>query len=295
MAQREKDSLTLWPEEVYVLGMAIIWLTYAHADNQDRDVDYFAQELTTEGLQVHLDRWTIGAGRRLWEQIEDGIKSSDAWIIFASTNSLGSEPCKEELAYALDKALGTRGDTYPVMALFPATIDASILPLSLKTRLCVSVADHDWKERITSAAQGRSPQISRPILSEYVIKVHRFAEAELPFIIELRPRAGVWCPVTVAVPAHEGTWGEEQKLTFGGKDAPSPGSAAVLFDVGIGAEGEWAFIRVGGQQASPTFSAYVHCKRLPSKLLFGSGAETQYIAEELDGAIRVIRASRPNH
>ena len=69
------------------------------------------QELQREGITVHLDRWKLQAGQRLWEQIEHLIQDpaqSDAWLIVATQSSLGSEPCKEEFYYALDRALCTQ-------------------------------------------------------------------------------------------------------------------------------------------------------------------------------------------
>jgi hypothetical protein len=53
--------------------MASIWMTYAWNDNRDKDVDFLAQELQGTGLTVKLDRWNIGAGKRLWEQISNFI------------------------------------------------------------------------------------------------------------------------------------------------------------------------------------------------------------------------------
>ncbi|MFZ6181257.1 toll/interleukin-1 receptor domain-containing protein [Nannocystis pusilla] len=273
--------------------MATIWLTYAHADNKDKDVDFIAQQLDAAGVKVHLDRWVIGAGRRLWEQIEAGIKASDAWMIYATQISVGSEPCKEELAYALDKALGTRGTSYPVIALFPGSVDTSILQSALKTRLCISTTDDDWKERIASAAEGRPPQIARAELQPLVIKVHRFPGADYSFVVEVRPRAGVWSPLLVAMPPGELVWREEWMLVLGGKDAPDPHAGSMLVDHRQGVQEGWAYSQVGGQQVTPSYSAYVLCKRLPSKLLFGSGNGSQYVAENLDGSPIRVTVLRP--
>src|SRR5689334_16947999 len=99
--------------------MATIWITYCWEDNKNRDVDFLAQELQAAGLTVKLDRWTLGAGKRLWEQIEKHIqdsKESDAWLIYATQNSLGSQACREEFSYALDRALQSRTETFPVIA-----------------------------------------------------------------------------------------------------------------------------------------------------------------------------------
>src|SRR3990172_9019253 len=105
--------------------MATTWLTYAWEDNKEGDVDFVAQELEQAGVSVKLDRWNLKAGKRLWEQIEHFIQDpqeSDAWVLYATANSLGSEACKEEFAYALDRALRSRGQDFPVVGLFSRTI-----------------------------------------------------------------------------------------------------------------------------------------------------------------------------
>ena len=139
--------------------MATIWTTYAWADNQHGDVDFVAQELGKAGLQVKLDRWNLGAGKRLWDQIATFIGSkdqSDAWLLIATNNSLASEPCKEEFAYALHRALGSRGEAFPVIGLFLGPTDSALIPPAVATRLYVSITDPDWKERIVAAAEGRA-------------------------------------------------------------------------------------------------------------------------------------------
>ena len=123
-----------------------IWITYSWKDNDRSDVDYIAQQLQRAGLDVHLDKWDLRAGHRLWEQLDQAIANKDrcdAWMIVATQNSLASEPCKEEVAYALNQALSVRGSSFPVIALFQGAVEASLLPQALSTRLCVSCTDND--------------------------------------------------------------------------------------------------------------------------------------------------------
>jgi hypothetical protein len=128
--------------------MNTAWITYDWADNSNGDVDFVAQELTNEGLTIKLDRWSLQAGKRLWEQIEDFIQNPtqcDAWIFFTTSRSLESEPCKEEFAYALERALSHRGRSFPIIGLFPSTIDNELIPAGIRTRLYVSLTDPNWK------------------------------------------------------------------------------------------------------------------------------------------------------
>jgi hypothetical protein len=93
-------------------------ITDAWEDNESGDVACTAQELERVGLTIRLDRWNLGAGLRLWDLIETFIRDehlSDAWILYATQASLGSEPCREEYTYALNRALRTRGARFPVI------------------------------------------------------------------------------------------------------------------------------------------------------------------------------------
>ncbi len=264
--------------------MATIWITYAWIDNSDGDVDFVAQELTRSGLTVKLDRWNVGAGRRLWEQIEQFITDPaqcDAWLLYATQNSLGSEPCKEEFAYALDRALKSRGNPFPIIGLFPSTVDNNLIPAGLRTRLYVGITDPDWKERIKSAAEGRAPAIVSPTVQPYSLTVHNVTnQGTSHFAIEVRPRAGVWSPFVAAVPKAEKD--RVNPTILHGPRGRIP-QAGALFNTGSGTsdDGNWYFV-FAQNEATPTQSYFIFCKELPSKLVFGiMNGQPQYIINRL--------------
>ena len=128
-------------------------------------------------------------------------KECDAWIIYATGKSLGSGPCKEEFAYALDRALASRGQSFPVIALFPASVDSSLIPAGIRNRLHVSLRDVDWKERVVAATEGRQHVPTRATVEPFHFNVHRLAFGG--FAIEVRPRAGSWVPAVLAAPLQE--------------------------------------------------------------------------------------------
>lgn len=253
-------------------GGKSVWLTYAWDDNTSGDVDFAAQELQRAGLEVKLDRWNLTAGRRLWEQIEFFIQEpteSDGWLLYATQASLGSQNCREEYAYALDRALATRGGDFPIIALFPAPVDRGLLPSGIKTRLFVSLTEPDWKERIVAAVERRAPLTTQAQVEPYALTVHELGE-EHPhnrFAIEVRPRAGTWAPFIAAIPLHEN---DQVCLALGHGPCRRVPKYSVLFMTGEGVslDGEWWTVHAQNE-ATPTQSYYVYCKRLPSRLLFG--------------------------
>lgn len=222
--------------------MAKVWITYAWKDNENQDVDFVIQELRSYGLEVKTDRWNIQAGKRLWEQIAEFIQNPsecDAWLMYVTENSLGSEPCKEEFAYALDRALSNRGNEFPVIGVFPASIDQNLIPPGIKTRLYVSLTDPDWKERIKASAEKRTPNINSPNLDPFYIQTHQVKRGEKDgFAIEVRPRAGAWCPFIAGIPN-----GEKEKVNMSIMHGPrnTPNQGGVLFSTGEGTtdDGNW--------------------------------------------------------
>jgi hypothetical protein len=257
--------------------MTTIWITYAWEDNKASDIDFIAQEIQSTGLQVKLDRWNIRVGHRLWEQIANFIQDTtqcDAWLLVATQASLGSEPCREEFAYALDRALNSRSSTFPVIALFPATIDNNLIPAAIRVRLHVSLRDPDWKERIAAAAEGRNPHVQHPPINPFHFYIHEQANGSNRYVIEVRPRAGSWSPFVAAVPL-----GENSRITLRimyGASGYLPNMSCCLNGYFEGTNQEWA-ICSAQNEATPTMSYYLFCKELPSKVLFGIYNGIQYV------------------
>ncbi len=258
--------------------MAKIWITYAWTDNQQGDVDFIAQELQQAGAEVKLDRWNISAGNRLWPQIEEFICSkehSDAWLLIATAHSLSSEACKEEFAYALDRALNSRGDNFPVIGLFLGPVDQSLIPAGIRTRLYVSVTDPDWKERIIASAEGRAHQVQQSTVQPFHINIHKNQDGNKPLAIEVRPRAGVWAPFIACIPMSEKE-AVQPSIMIGPRDVPTSSGMLVNCGDSQSPDGKM-WIMSAGNQATPTESYYVWCDTLPSTLVFGvSGRAPQY-------------------
>lgn len=235
-------------------------------------MDFIAQELVQAGLQVKLDRWNIQAGRQLWPQIENFIQNpveSDAWALYATPDSLGSNPCKEEFAYALDRALRTRGSEFPIIAISPGLADHNLLPAGIRTRLYVGTADYDWKERIAAAAENRVPSINRPVVKPYYLKTHIVENPNNPrrYIIEVRPRAGHWSPFVAAIPASEKTQINLSLLPAPSGRIPSGGSRIDMGETTT-EDGLW-WGRITQDSATPIQSYFLFCDVLPTKLMFG--------------------------
>lgn len=260
--------------------MKTVWITYSWKDNQYYDVDFVVQELEKNGLKVKLDRWNIQAGKRLWDQIENFITNKeecDGWILYATTNSLGSEPCREEFAYALDRALNSRDSIFPVIGLFPSSIDKGLIPAAVRVRLFVTLNDSDWKERISSTIEGRSAEITRNIIQPYALDFHTLhVNNKSKKVIEIRTRAGTWAPSFVAV-----LLSEKERINpinkYGPRGVYYQGGVKTICGECESDDGKW-WLMYAGNEVTPSNSIFLVCDQLPSQIGFGVyNGDPQYL------------------
>ena len=198
-----------------------LWLSYSWKDNIDQDVDFISKEIEKRGISVKLDRYVVVAGQRLWPQIESHITNpaeSDAWALFMTQNSLQSEAVREEIAYALDRALKSRGSSFPLIGINPGDVDSKDVPAPISTRLYVSLTDQDWLDRIVSGVHGRAPTLATQEILPVLFKEHPQGNC---IVIEARPRAGRWHPGVIMVP--EADWGKVRGIMQGPAGTPPSG------------------------------------------------------------------------
>ncbi|WP_340584065.1 toll/interleukin-1 receptor domain-containing protein [Brucella pseudintermedia] len=257
-----------------------LWLSYAWADNEENDVDFVVQKLQSHGIEVRLDRTRIVAGQRLWPQIDNNILSSDldGFAIYATKQSLESEPCQEEIVYALDRVLRTKGSSFPLIGIFPTPMDRELIPSAIATRLYVSLKDETWSSRVFDALSGQVNNTLNTTL-DYFFKEHLNEDG---FVYEMRPRDGVWHPALVAVPSDQfPSCGLPFVWAKGSPKYLPPMYFIADLDEQATQDGErWKGYRVD-QQVDPTKSIYLRSKVRLRRIIFGNAARPQYLVDVL--------------
>jgi len=170
----------------------LLWITYAWVDNDEGDFDFLVQELGRNGIPALYDKIALVPGRRLWSQIADKISNEplSGWAYLVTPNSISSNACQEELHYALQRALDTKGEEFPLIGLLHG-VSIRDVPLALRVRLCVNLRNPDWVEEIRAAILGQPPRMPVDEQGPYVMKLHNPYLGNLnAFAVEIRPRFG---------------------------------------------------------------------------------------------------------
>jgi hypothetical protein len=253
-----------------------LWLSYSWKDNVDSDVDFIAKAIEKRGISVKLDRYVLVAGQRLWPQIEKHILNpaeTDAWALFMTQNSLASEPVREEIAYALDRALKSRGGTFPLIGINPGDVDSKDVPALISTRLYVSLTDDDWLDRIVSGVQGVAPTLAAKEITPIFVKEYKQGDQ---IVIEARPRAGRWHPGVILVP--EADWEKVEGIMQGPSGtAPSGGMISygeIAYTANTGEK--WKGYSVG-HNITPINSMFLTLKAKVEHVLVGQANGAIYI------------------
>ncbi|EEB57326.1 hypothetical protein ALP99_05710 [Pseudomonas syringae pv. tomato] len=246
-----------------------LWITYAWDNNKDGDFDYLAQELEDSGVATSYDKIALIPGRRLWDQIADNINSPHikAWAYLITAESLASGPCREELAYAIDRTLKEKSEEFPLIGILHG-VSFNEIPPALRVRLCVSLDSPDWREEIRSGVIGSPTGRTKKEVSRYIWKIHP-SKDQTSGTFEIRPRFGSVSPWLIAIPKNG-----PQPSHWGVGPADSQHISTVQYGVKAGelsVEGE-AYNYYSTENAiTSSSSAYlVFSERPPSSILIGS-------------------------
>ena len=172
--------------------MKKLWITYAWKDNNEGDFDYIVQELKKVNIEAKFDRVALISGQRLWEQISENIMNGqiDGWAYLVSPTSLSSQPCLEELEYAVTRAIQSKDPKFPLIGLIHG-VPFENVPNSLKVRLCIPIGTPNWLEQVKAGLEFRPPTIISQPQTKYICKTfENYNVTGKSKIVEIRPRFG---------------------------------------------------------------------------------------------------------
>ncbi len=251
--------------------MKKLWLTYAWKDNEDKDIDFIVKELDKTDIELKFDRRNLIPGQRLWQQIAGYItdpNECEAWGIVLTKNSINSERCIEELSYALERALSTKGEAFPIFALLHG-ISPNELPSALKIRLCIVLENNNWAKQVVAAVNKKSPGFTpQKDLSDFVLKEH---ETDTGYCLEIKPRFDRISPFAIAVDYNEKVSGNVTEGNFGPSGIIPSGHVAHNW---IDAEttltdGTHCWVWGASNEINSTNSMFLFYKKKPKRIWFG--------------------------
>ena len=251
--------------------MKKLWLTYAWKDNEDKDIDFIVKELDKTDIELKFDRRNLIPGQRLWQQIAGYItdpNECEAWGIVLTKDSIKSERCIEELSYALERALSTKGEVFPIFALLHG-ISPNELPPALKIRLCIVLENNNWVKQVVAAVNKKSPGFTpQKNLSDFVLREHK---TDNGYCLEIRPRFDRISLFAIAVDYNEKVSGNVTKGDFGPSGIIPNGHVAYNWvdSENTLADGTRGWVWGASNEINSTNSMFLFYKKRPKRIWFG--------------------------
>jgi len=252
-----------------------IWITYSWKDNDEGNFDYLVQELRNFGIDTKYDKVALIPGQRLWTQIADKIKdiNTKGWAYLITPESLKSESCLEELYYALDRALESKDNKFPLIGLVVNGVSFNDVPTALKIRLCISLSSPNWKEQIKAGIELQPIKIIDILQTRFIYKLTQsFNGTGIITTIEIRPRFEEIHFWRIAVPLTS-------NIASFGVGPSNSGQISGLLEMSIeGSQGELngqkCKIVGAGSKLTPGTSAYIFIdNETPKFVAFGLANE----------------------
>lgn len=250
-----------------------LWLTYSWKDRDEGDFAHVVSVLRQNNVDVRYDKIELIPGHRLWEQIGERIRQGEfqGWAYLLTPYGLASEKCREELEYALGRALETRGTVFPLIGLLHQ-VAVEEVPVSLRSRLCVEMRDPNWALSVKAGLLGEAPTENVDPVGPYRFNVIRSYSGDPELIaVEARPRFGEISFWRFMVPD------DCEIVQWGYGPTGGRGLASVMTSV-IEATGEVSgeaakIVGAADRLTASTSAVIVFRKRLPSFVFFGVANE----------------------
>src|SRR5262245_49309462 len=129
--------------------------------------------------------------------------------------------------------LRTRGAEFPLIGIFPAPIDRTMIPSAIATRLYVNLRQPNWARLVADGIKKLSPSAATANITPFVAHVHNVDGRE---VLEIRPRSGRWYPGAIGVPKGGAL---EVKMVMPGPSGHPTLDGMVSSGTGESKDGQW--------------------------------------------------------
>jgi hypothetical protein len=181
-------------------GTAGLYICFPHLHRDGEDIDFsdFARQLKAAGLEASYDSIALAPGEALWERIAPWITCGEIMgCAYILTPGNTRNPVGGELVAALERAHTERGGGFPLTGLLHG-LSAENLPLPIKLRPWIHLADPNWRERLKNSFNRRAPEDA----SEFQWTIHNpYMGNASQTAIEVCPRSEVVRCWRFAVPS----------------------------------------------------------------------------------------------
>jgi hypothetical protein len=139
-----------------------LWISYPWMNREERDFAYLVSQLKDLNIEAAYDSLQLQPNMHLWERTIQRLRGIgfDGWLYILTHQCFTRRTCIDELTVAIDRAQQHMGSSFPMVGLMYG-ISAQQVPLTLRARPCLSLADPNWKQQISNIIKYSAPQFEK--------------------------------------------------------------------------------------------------------------------------------------
>ena len=249
-----------------------LWISYPWLNREERDFTYLVSQLKEANVEATYESLQLLPDIHLQERAVQRLRSigMSGWLYILTHQCLTRKECAGELTAAINQTMRCMGPDFPMAGLLYG-ISTHHVPLTLRMRPCISLADSNWKEQLLNVFRIPEHQNNKnPDDTRFVWKIHPcFCGDPSMTAIEVHSKEESIEYWRFAVPKHVRAvaWGQ------GPSDGRGISHARLGEATGTGKYGNQDIAWFGGANVlSKTESAYVvFSGPLPEFICFGPG------------------------
>jgi hypothetical protein len=130
-------------------GIPRLWISYLWMNREERDFSYLVSQLKESNIEAVYESLHLLPGMRLQERAIQRLRSVDVsgWVYILTHQCFTRKECTLDLTAARQAAMHNMGPDFPMAGLLYG-ITAEHVPITLRTRPCISLADSNWKQQL---------------------------------------------------------------------------------------------------------------------------------------------------
>jgi hypothetical protein len=135
-----------------------LWISYPWVNKEERDFAYLISQLKDANIEATYDSLQLLPNVHLWERTVQRLSGIgfDGWLYILTYQCFTRKTCTDELMAAIDRIFQQMGPDFPMVGLMYDIANQQV-PLNLRVRPCISLADPHWRQKISEVLNRQMP------------------------------------------------------------------------------------------------------------------------------------------
>lgn len=144
-----------------------LWISYPWISREERNFAYLVSQLKDANIDATYDSLQLLPNMRLWERTVQRLHGIgfDGWLYILTHQCFTRRACADELMAAIERVCQQISPDFPMVGLMYDIANQQV-PLQLRVRPCIALADSNWRQQLADVLQRRIAQSVKGVMPD---------------------------------------------------------------------------------------------------------------------------------